>query len=881
MKGESSMKRVSFLIILATALVIITVCAGITHATEPEPELTIKACNLSFQDNIYIKYAVKCNDLSDIKLLIWTSPQSDYVYGTQDYILNSIGTEMVTGDNCAIFQYNKLAAKQMTDVIYARAFVEKSRVKYYSEIKKYSILQYVYNKTGKTGTASSNQKLIDLLNEMIEYGGRAQVYCDYNPNRLATSDWYQVKVIGGLLADQCDTGLYLPGDTVSLSAPAINENNEEFSCWIDQSGFAISTDTVVDIIVTPQNNIYTALFGLGSEIPVKPQSLEYSLSSDESYYIVTGMGDCNDPDIIIPNEYKGLPVSEIAMSAFSGCTSIESISIPDSINVIGRRAFYGCTGLTEITIPSSVTDIGIQVFYKCNNLKVVNYNSTYCSNDNPFLNGSSIETIVFNCQSIPSYASQNMGFQNNVKYIEIGENTELISDYAFYNCNELTSVTVGDTVTSIGSYAFYNCPLLENVALGNKLMKIDSYAFYKCSSLSTLSFGDKLSQIGMGAFWDCESINEVYFDGSLEQWLNLNVDNWSDLPWFNGINLYLNYILVENIIIPYGVEEIRDYAFAGCISLVSISIPDSVMRIGNNTFFKSSLTNINIPDSIVSIGNNAFYGCKNLSSVIIPDSVMEWGADVFADCSNLTEIGIPDSLTYISDGAFSNCSNLVNITIPDNLTSIGSGSFAGCSSLTSFIIPDTVTVVGPSAFNACSNLHSITIPYGVTIIGESAFYGCASLTSIIIPESVSKIGRQAFFNCDNLNTVYYNASIYFEKYNPFFNNDNVKTVIFGGSYISAHCCNRMGVNQSVETIVMTENVVTIGAYAFSGCQPLTSITIPFSVSSIGSGIVAGCQNLSDIYYNGTRNDWLNIDLETNWNYNAGTFVIHCIDGDIR
>ncbi|MGM9641632.1 MAG: leucine-rich repeat domain-containing protein, partial [Eubacteriales bacterium] len=98
------------------------------------------------------------------------------------------------------------------------------------------------------------------------------------------------------------------------------------------------------------------------------KDLEYTLNSDESGYCVSGIGTCTDTDIVIPETHNGEPVTSIGQSAFSGCTKLSSVTIPDSVTSIGEDAFLGCTSLTSITIPDSVTSIGNYVFFDCTSL---------------------------------------------------------------------------------------------------------------------------------------------------------------------------------------------------------------------------------------------------------------------------------------------------------------------------------------------------------------------------------------------------------------------------------------------------------------------------------------------------------------------------------
>ncbi len=112
----------------------------------------------------------------------------------------------------------------------------------------------------------------------------------------------------------------------------------------------------------------------GSKEPTK--GLAYTLSDDETYYIVSGIGSATDTDIIIPSKYNGLPVTSIGSSAFYNCKSLTSVTIPDSVTSIGNDAFSSCTNLTSVTIGDSVTSIGDWAFYDCISLTSITFGGT-------------------------------------------------------------------------------------------------------------------------------------------------------------------------------------------------------------------------------------------------------------------------------------------------------------------------------------------------------------------------------------------------------------------------------------------------------------------------------------------------------------------------
>lgn len=141
-----------------------------------------------------------------------------------------------------------------------------------------------------------------------------------------------------------------------------------------------------------------------------------------------------------------------------------------------------------------------------------------------------------------------------------------------------------------------------------------------------------------------------------------------------------------------------------------------------------SITSISSSDlgNITSIGDYAFGGCSSLNSITIPDGVTYIGHGAFRVCSSLSSITIPTGVTFFGNYIFYDCRSLTSVAIPDAVTSIGQYAFASCSKLTSITIPDSVTSIGEQAFSLCSGLTSITIGKGVTRIEYSMFYGCSN-----------------------------------------------------------------------------------------------------------------------------------------------------------
>ena len=337
-----------------------------------------------------------------------------------------------------------------------------------------------------------------------------------------------------------------------------------------------------------------------------------------------------------------------------------------------------------------------------------------------------------------------------------------IGNYAFTNCNDLTSISIPNSVTSIGVCAFENCTGLNSISIPSSVTYIGGLAFSNTgwynSQPDGLLYLDKCL---------------IGYKGAIEE--DITIDEGTRLLAGNAFANCQDLIFIT---IPSSVISIGSGAFIFCTNLVSITIPDGVTSIGIDTFNGcSGLITATLGKGITSIGAQAFNNCTGLMNINIPDNVTSIGERAFYECSNLSSITIPSKVTSIEDYTFYNCQNLASLTIGDGVTSIGNYSFSNCQKVMSLTIPNSVKTIGNSAFQCCYILSSLIIPNSVTSIGEWAFQGCNSIESLIIPEGIKIIRQGAFTWCSSLKSITIPSTIQYIYGDAFAYCTNIKEVI--------------------------------------------------------------------------------------------------------
>ncbi len=581
--------------------------------------------------------------------------------------------------------------------------------------------------------------------------------------------------------------------------------------------------------------------------------------------------------VTIPNS-----VTTIGESAFAWCRGLTSVTIPNSVTNIGNSAFFYCYGLTSITIPNSVTTIGESAFAACTSLKTVyNFSSlelTKGSTNNGYVayyadkvinapNGSVEGDYVF---SVVDGANTLCVYIGNGGEITLpadykGENYVIGAD-VFKNNTALTSITIPSSVTSIGDYAFYDCTSLKTV--------------YNFSSLE-LTKGSTGN--GYVAYYADKVINAP--NGSVEgDYVFRIVDGANTLCGYIGnggeITLPADY-KGENYVIGADV-------FKNNTALIGVTIPNSVTNIGNSAFEGcTGLANIIIPNSVTTIGNSAFYGCSGLSRVTIGKNVKTIKDNAFSVCRNLSDVINTSSLNIVKGSADNGYVGYYADLLINANDDLLEGDFVFG------VIDGNNTLCG-----YIGNGGEITLPANYNgenyLIGKRAFYHRSDLVSITIPNSVTSIGYRVFYGCSNLKRIINFSSCYLNPYsydcivinapNGSIEGDFVFGVIDGKNALCEYIGNDteivlpanykggdyiisskfQGVTKitlpdfvkeivhrqfqkcvDLNSIVMPDNITSIGAYAFQYCD-LLSIHIPATVKEIGDYAFTWNLNLSSI-----------------------------------
>lgn len=527
-------------------------------------------------------------------------------------------------------------------------------------------------------------------------------------------------------------------------------------------------------------------------------------------------------------------VAKIGQNTFKDCSSLQTVTFNGNVlEFIALGAFSGCASLTDFTFPmlgSSFT-LGASVFAGCSSLEsIVLPENLKTISDNAFLDCVSLETVTMMSDAAGTVGASAFSGCVKLKNVKLSDAITQIKQKAFLNCGMLEEIRLPASLTKLGNGAttssagygnvFENCVSLAEITLPEGVSVIDVATFKNCTSLSKVTIGGVIMVIREDAFEGCGDIefavtadnekteivgNAVYSEYT-DSFYKLNdagnnttsvkITGKALVHYFgkdpvltvaDGAEIIARAALRNNasvtrVVLPASVKYIDDYAFAGCalseINLENVECIDGYAFTGctelksltlraksiYNYAFQNctGLSELDL-DGTLFINGYVFKGCVSLEHVTIPASVIGLKSEVFADCTGLKTAQVQVGNLNVSatnggaagNGWFKNCTSLESVVFADGLLRLENYAFENCSALTFVRLPSTLQRLGAGygAFKNCTSLASITVPAGVTAIENSEFVGCTSLKEVLIEGSVKTIGVSSFEGCASLDTI--------------------------------------------------------------------------------------------------------------------------------
>lgn len=543
-------------------------------------------------------------------------------------------------------------------------------------------------------------------------------------------------------------------EEVSLTTPSPEEELIEEDENIDED----------ELIDTPEVKVTEGELNTTIDTAV----YDYTITADNTIKITKykGMG----PEVVIPDESNGVPVTVIGENAFKDNDTITSVTLPSGLVAIEDYAFYECsklervvfnkglqtTGkysfgycskLEEAILPVTLQKLGDQVFAYCTSLTKVFVPAGLEDVDlAPFRNCSSLKTVVFEegITRLPGttrsgiYKTAGLFSESGIEEIVIPDTVETIGVDAFMNCDSLVKVTFPTNLKTIEQGAFSGCDVLEKAILPKGLVSLQTDAFIDCVSLCEVFLPNTIESFGDRIFQNTTNLKKIVFEEGTARIPGGN-------PVYENYGIF-KYCGVEEITIPESVTVIDDCAFGMCEELKKITLSPNITLIGEKAFFGcKKLDGVVLPEGIKVIKAETFMGCSSLTVITIPANVNEVRTNAFAKCASLGQIYFPKNVEKIHDGAFSGCTalTLIEFEVHNLYTSeqiLGEGVFKDCTSLTSVHLGNRIKKIPADTFSGCISLNEIQIPHGVTTVSKGAFAKCHNLEILFVPASVTAFG---------------------------------------------------------------------------------------------------------------------------------------------
>ena len=601
-----------------------------------------------------------------------------------------------------------------------------------------------------------------------------------------------------------------------------------------------------------------------------------------------------DINLQLPEKYKGENYV-IGDYAFSGCSGLTSVTIPNSVDSIGTYAFAYCnlknliigTGVLSIgsnqskptkaiwltnTPPNGYTNLAGTINYVANdnytqlsNIKVYKYLSSYfevdgivyvpvnpsartcdaisCSYDSTTTSISIDETVSYKgiAMSVENVMPYTAYGQTTVKTLNLSPKCD-IGDYAFYGCTGITNATISNE-GNIGTSAFEGAMQSGDATLKVTIPGvIEDRGFDGCTNLKTaeiniVSGEDTEDSSAPLTFDDWTSTNTAHGSVSSKTY-TFSVQGESTLSFDWWVSSEAGYDkLIATLDGTAILEKSGDTSgtFTTTVGSGSHTLVVKYSKDGSNSNGqdKAKVSNIEV------VGGGA-------------SASLSIGHEAFRGCNNLSSITLGEGIKSIGDYAFYGCSKLAEVTIPNKTTSLGEYCFSGNSLLANIDLGNGLKTIGQYCFSGCS-MPEISIPASVTSIGNYTFNNCSSLADVVIEDRTSELtlgsnGSSPLFASCPLDSVYIGGKIKYNTssssgYSPFYRNTSLRTIVISDTEEEIYNNEFYGCT-SLKNVTMGDGVKKIGNWAFSGCSNLDYFNFGSGMQSIGDEAFSDCTNLT-------------------------------------
>lgn len=519
-------------------------------------------------------------------------------------------------------------------------------------------------------------------------------------------------------------------------------------------------------------------------------------------------------------------VTEIKEYTFNNCSKLKDITLPNGLIYIKDYAFNGCTTLGKVTIPGGVQNISPGAFKNSGLTEIILKEGVMSLSNNSFDGCLLLKKVTF-----PTTMKTIGGFSNTgIKEIAFaaGAAPEAIGDYAFLNCDSLSTITLPNSIKSIGQGAFYDCDTLKSVTLPTSITKVAEQTFYHCNFLQNVTIPQGVTEIGFDAFAYCPKLTAISLPSTLAT-IGSNC--------FRGTGL-------TSITLTEGITTLEYGTFANS-KLTSIKLPKSLTQITSRSdgYYAGNLPNeYNNFQKSVYISDNqsgAFYGCKELESINLNGAVLTiLGSYTFNECEKLRSIDLSSTkLEEIPAYAFHSCDSLRTVTFPNTVKTIGQRAFNNSQSLESLKMPAALSSIGDNAFLYCRKIRSVDLSATSLTKIDSWFSNVDSLRTVKLPSTVTEIGENAFYNSP-IEEINFPASLTTIGNSAFYGN-RLKTIDLSATKFTT-INNWFANNNKLRTVKLPETVASLGEGAFDYCY-IEEINFPAALTTIGAHSLRYCR----------------------------------------